>query len=151
MPGVRGSFVLVHIGDRRFAVAAGAVAELSPPVRLHTFPHTSACLSGVIVRRGRIVPVCNAGALLGGRGPSANLFYLIAECNGGEGAELLAIPVNGESELASGEMVAREDSAPDHISGTVRTGSGSVAILNLSALAVALRQALPSTTPEVPS
>ena len=37
--------------------ARRAVAELAPPVRLHTFPHTTPLFAGVIVRRGRIVPV----------------------------------------------------------------------------------------------
>ena len=32
------SYVLLQIGDRRFAVPAKYVSELAPPVRLHEFP-----------------------------------------------------------------------------------------------------------------
>ena len=63
----RDSFVLLHIGERRFALPASRVTELAPPVRLHKFPHTSARVSGVIVRRGKIVPVCDPRVVFGGR------------------------------------------------------------------------------------
>ena len=146
----RDSFVLVHIGDRRFAVAAGAVSELSPPVRLHTFPHTTDPVSGVIVRRGRIVPVCNASAVLGGRRSSANLFYLVAECHVAGSAELLAIPVNGESELVSGKIQPPDDTAPSYISGTLPAGADSIAVLDLGILAGTLRQPSLSSSSGVP-
>ena len=146
----RDSFVLVHIGDRRFAVAADAVSELSPPVRLHTFPHTTDPVSGVIVRRGRIVPVCNASAVLGGRRSSANLFYLVAECHVAGSAELLAIPVNGESELVSGKIQPPDDTAPSYISGTLPAGADSIAVLDLGILAGTLRQPSLSSSSGVP-
>ena len=53
----RSSFVLLQVGERRFALLSNIVTELAPPVRLHTFPHTSPLVAGVIVRRGHIVPV----------------------------------------------------------------------------------------------
>ena len=61
------SFVLLQIGNRRVALPAAHVAELAPPVRLHTFPHTTPLLAGVIVRRGRIVPVFDTEPVLGGK------------------------------------------------------------------------------------
>jgi chemotaxis signal transduction protein len=133
--GVQNSFVLINIGGSRFAVFADCVAEMSPPVRLHSFPHTTDRVSGVIVRRGRIVPVCNATAIVGERRSSANLFYLVAEWGVAGASELLAIPVNGESELISGEMQPRRDSAPRYISGTLSAGSDSIGVLDLSAFA----------------
>ena len=63
----RSSFVLLQVGDHRFALPADIVAELAPPVRLHTFPHTSPLLAGVIVRRGHIVPVYDVAPTLLGR------------------------------------------------------------------------------------
>ncbi len=142
----RDSFVLFQIGDRRFAVAANLVAELSPPVRLHKFPHTTTLVSGVIVRRGKIVPVCDASAVVGARKSFANLFYLIAECNAAEPGELLAIPVNGESELVSGAMQLREDTAPGYISGTLAVGADSIAVLSIDVLAGALKATPPSSS-----
>ena len=38
------SFVLLRVGERRFAFPANIVTELAPPVRLHTFPHVSTLL-----------------------------------------------------------------------------------------------------------
>ena len=72
------SFVLLQIGHRRVALPAALVAELAPPVRLHTFPHTTPLLAGVIVRRGRIVPVVDTEPVLGGKSPLSHRFYLIA-------------------------------------------------------------------------
>jgi chemotaxis signal transduction protein len=51
------SFVLLRLSERRFAVAAGDVAELVAPSRVFRFPHMTKEVEGVVVRRGRIVPV----------------------------------------------------------------------------------------------
>jgi chemotaxis signal transduction protein len=142
------SFVLIHMSGKRFAVPASRVAELSPPVRLHTFPHTTALVSGVIVRRGKIIPVCNANALFGGKRSSANLFYLVAECGSSSSPELLAIPVNGESELASGGVRPPEESSPGYIAGILSAGEESIGVLDLAALAGAVN-ASQSPAPEV--
>lgn len=141
---VRDSFVLVRIGDRRFAVDANSVAEMSPPVRLHKFPHTSRMVSGVIVRRGKIVPVCNATEVVGSRKSFSSVFYLITERNLSRAGELMAIPVNGESELASGtlqEMQPGEEVAPEYIAGHLSLGSDSIPVLNLGVLAESLERA----------
>ena len=54
------AFVLLRLGDRRFAVASSQIAELVAPSRLFRFPHRSAAVEGVILRRGRIVPAAGA-------------------------------------------------------------------------------------------
>jgi chemotaxis signal transduction protein len=130
----RDSFVLLHIGERRFALSASLVTELAPPVRLHKVPHTSARVSGVIVRRGKIVPVYDPRAVFGARRSSANLFYLIAECNFGGVSELCAIPVNGECELMSGEVQPASAAAPEYVSGTVLMNAEQIDVLDLDAL-----------------
>ncbi|PYU16923.1 MAG: hypothetical protein DMG37_01220, partial [Acidobacteria bacterium] len=53
------SFVLLRLGERRFAVAAYGTAELVAPSRVFRFPHKTPKIEGVILRRGRIVPVCD--------------------------------------------------------------------------------------------
>ena len=130
----RDSFVLLHIGERRFALPTSRVTELAPPVRLHKFPHTSAQVSGVIVRRGKIVPVYDPRAVFGGRRTSANLFYLLAECDFDGTSELCAIPVNGECELISGEVHSADAVTPEYVSGTVSTGGEQIDLLNIDAL-----------------
>jgi chemotaxis signal transduction protein len=129
----RNSFVLLRIGAHRFALPAGLVAELAPPVKLHTFPHTSGSVSGVIIRRRRILPVYDAGSLLLGKEARGQQFYLVARC-AGEGKELSAIPVSGECEMASGEIHPVESGRPAHVAGTIVIGEHLVDVLDLEAL-----------------
>jgi len=142
----RDSFVLLQVGERRFALPADKVAELAPPVRLHTFPHSSALVAGVIVRRGRIVPVYDvAPALLGSESP-AHRFYLIAQREFGAAVEPSALPVNGECELATAEMQPPEAGRPAYVAGTLAVGGESVDVLNFEALVAATPQAAESNS-----
>ena len=127
------SFVLLQIGHRRVALPAAQVAELAPPVRLHTFPHKTPLLAGVIVRRGRIVPVIDTEPVLGGKSPLSHRFYLIAHRQIGGASELGAIPVNGECELANGEVQPPAMDRPAYVAGTLAVGEDSVDVLNLDA------------------
>jgi chemotaxis signal transduction protein len=128
------SFVLLRIGDRRFALRADIVAELAPPVRLHTFPHTSPSIAGVIVRRGHIVPVYDAGPVLACKPSSAQRFYLIARRQIGKATEFGAISVNGECELATAEMLPSATERPAYVSGTLAIGDEWIEVLDLEAL-----------------
>jgi chemotaxis signal transduction protein len=127
------SFVLLRIGTHRFALPAGLVAELAPPVKLHTFPHTAPSVSGVIIRRRRILPVYDAGSLLLGKEASGQQFYLVARC-AGEGKELSAIPVSGECEMTTGQVQPPERDRPKYVAGKLKIGEDSVDVLNLEAL-----------------
>lgn len=128
------SFVLLQVGERRFALPSNIVTELAPPVRLHTFPHTSPLVAGVIVRRGRIVPVYDvAPTLLGTKSP-AHRFYLIAQRDFGKSSEASAIPLNGECELATADIEPPGDGRPGYISGMLEIGEEHVELLNLEAL-----------------
>lgn len=127
------SFVLLQIGHRRIALPAAQVAELAPPVRLHAFPHRTPLLAGVIVRRGRIVPVIDTEPVLGGKSPLSHRFYLIANRTIGGASELGAIPVNGECELVSGDMQPPAMDRPAYVAGTLTVGEESVDVLNLEA------------------
>lgn len=128
------SYVLLHVGNRRFALSAGHVAELAPPVRLHTFPHESPLVVGVIVRRGRIVPVYDVAPILIGRSSGVHRFYLIATRFFGSVAEPSAIPLHGECELATGEVSAPDAGSPSYISGSLAFGDERVPVLDLEAL-----------------
>jgi chemotaxis signal transduction protein len=130
----RKSWVLLHVGNRRFALPAESVMELAPPVRLHNFPHTSKLIAGVIVRRGRIVPVYDVAPVLCGRESSVHRFYLIAERAFGSGSEANAIPVNGECELATGEMQPSRENAPAYFAGTLAIANENIDVLDLQKL-----------------
>src|SRR5580700_1513802 len=135
-PGIhaRKSWVLLHIGNRRFALPAESVMELAPPVRLHNFPHTSKLIAGVIVRRGRIVPVYDVAPVLCGRESSVHRFYLIAERAFGIASEASAIPVNGECELATSEMQPPQENAPPYFAGTLAIENENIDVLDLQKL-----------------
>lgn len=146
------SFVVLQIGKRRFALPSDGVVELAPPVRLHRFPHASPLLSGVIVRRGRIVPVYDVASVLVGNSSLTHRFYLIARRRIGEAADLGAIPVNGECELASGDMLAPAVDHPAYITGTLSFNGESIDVLNFTALAALNAPAAnESPRPELPS
>ncbi len=133
----RRSFVLVALGDRRYALPAASVAELVAPGSLHTLPHTTPLVSGVLVRRGRIVPVCDIAQALTGPGGLPRKFYLIVTGAYGSGDEWIAIPVSGECELVSGEPLAPSDESPSYVSGLLPVGGETVQVLNLEALSEA--------------
>jgi chemotaxis signal transduction protein len=130
----RKSWVLLHVGNRRFALPAESVMELAPPVRLHNFPHTSRLIAGVIVRRGRIVPVYDVSPVLCGRESSAHRFYLVAERAFGNASEASAIPVNGECELATSEMQPPQENAPPYFAGTLAIENENIDVLDLQKL-----------------
>src|SRR5260370_18961288 len=92
------SIVLLRLGERRFAVSANQIAELVAPSRVFRFPHRTSRLEGVILRRGRIVPVCDVSEMLVGKRLSSRRFYLIAVRNYGPQPEWIAIPVTGACE-----------------------------------------------------
>jgi chemotaxis signal transduction protein len=128
------AYVLLQVANRRFALPSAIVSELAPPVRLHTFPHTSALVSGVIVRRGRIVPVYDVARILLGRSSSVHRFYLIARRDFPDGPEGSAIPVSGECELATAEMQQVGDESRPYISGRLLINDESIEVLNFDAL-----------------
>lgn len=138
------SFVLLQLAEQRFALPAELVAELAPPVRLHSFPHTSALLSGVIVRRGRILPVYDAARALSGKSSLAHRFYLVARRQFGEAFEMSAIPVDGECELVTSDLRAPAEHAPSYVSGEIIAAGEAVGVLNLEALIQSHSEAAPS-------
>jgi chemotaxis signal transduction protein len=128
------TYVLLQLGNRHFALTSGIVSELAPPVRLHTFPHTSPLVSGVIVRRGHIVPVYDVASILLGRSSSVHRFYLIARRDFPDGPESSAIPVSGECELTTAEVQEVSDDSRPYISGRLLIDGESIEVLNFDVL-----------------
>lgn len=128
------SYVLLHVGNRRFALRSELVEELAPPVRLHHFPSTTSLLAGVIVRRGRLVPVFDVAPLLCGRESSVHRFYLVASRKCENESEACAIPVNGECELATADLLPASDVEPCYFEGSLNLGDEKIEVLNLEAL-----------------
>ncbi len=147
----RESWVLLQVGNRRFALPARSVMELAPPVRLHHFPHASPPIVGVIVRRGRIVPVYDVAPVLCGRESSVHRFYLVAQRTFGKHEEASAIPVNGECELATAEMLAPTAESPNYFAGKLEIQDEDIAVLDLEKLVAASQKSAGEARPaEVP-
>jgi chemotaxis signal transduction protein len=128
------SVVLLRLGDRRFAVAANEIAELVAPSRMFKFPHRTPKVEGVILRRGRIVPVCEVAEQLLGKKIFARRLYLIAVRHYGQQNEWVAIPVTGECELVNAEITAPTSSDAPHIAGWISHDGNVIEVLDISAL-----------------
>jgi chemotaxis signal transduction protein len=127
-------FVLFPLGEKRFALPAEQVAELARPDREQSFPHTTPLLTGVLVRRGTIVPVCDVAQVLVTDAP-ARKFYLIAARMFGRTAELTAIPVTGECELMSADILAPAAGLPGYVIGLLSLKDEIVEVIDLAKIA----------------
>jgi chemotaxis signal transduction protein len=127
-------FVLFPLGNKRFALPAEVVTELAQPDHVQTFPHTTPLLSGVLVRRGRIVPVCDIAAKLIGPNAPARRFYLIATRLFGRVPEWTAVPVSGECELTKAELLPSTGKVPSYVIGLLSLPDEIVEVLDLQKL-----------------
>lgn len=128
-------FVLFPLGEKRFALPAAQVSELSRPDELQTFPHESRLLSGVLVRRGKIVPVLDVAQVVIGPKAPPRKFYLIANRRFGKDIEWTAIPVTGECELTSATVVPPAGKLPPYVSGLLSLDDEIVEVIDLDKLA----------------
>jgi chemotaxis signal transduction protein len=128
------AYVLFPLGEKRFALPAEAVTELARPDVLQTFPHRTPLLAGVLVRRGRIVPVCDVAQILVGPAAPTRKFYLIANCQLESSQQLTAVPVTGECELASAPRAPLTGNEPLYISGLLAIGDETIEIVALEKL-----------------
>jgi len=134
VPGQK-AWVLFPLGKKRFALPADTVTELARPDRLQAFPHTTTLLTGVLVRRGRIVPVCDVAQVLVGPNAPARKFYLIADRKFDAASEWTAIPVSGECELASAQAAPRTEGLPHYVTGLLPLNGEIIEIVDLEKLA----------------
>ncbi len=124
------SFVVFQVGTRRVALSRDGVAELIASPLLFSFPHTTPLITGVVLRRGRIVPVLDLGpGLLGAPSPPAR-FFLVVERHISNISERCAIPVQGECELVAGIMLpaAGQD---EFVSGCLELNEEQIDVLDL--------------------
>ncbi len=128
------SFVLFPLGKKRFALPADVVTELARPDRLQSFPHTTRMLTGVLLRRGHIVPVCDIAPALLGQDAPPRKFFLIANRTFGHNREWTAIPVSGECELASTELLPVTGKLPRYVIGLLSLADEIVQVLDLGLL-----------------
>ena len=128
------SFVLLRLGERRFALAASQVAELVAPSRIFRFPHKSPAIEGVILRRGRMIPITDVADRLNGKKLSTRRFFLVATRQFGARLDWIAIPVSGECELVTTDMMHSSENDSPHVAGWLSHGGEVIEILRLSVL-----------------
>ncbi len=128
------SFVLLRLAERRFAVAAGDIAELVAPTRLFRFPHCTKELDGVLLRRGRIVPVCDIAHRLTGTPLRTRRFYLIVQRRYVNQIEWLALPVSGECELINADFTPASQEDSPHVAGWISHAGDVIEVLHLESL-----------------
>jgi len=128
------SFVLLRLGERRFAVRARQIVELIAPSRVFRFPHNTVAVEGVIFRRGRMIPICDIAEQLVGKKLAVRRFYLIATRFFGAREEPVALPVSGDCELITVDMTPRSESDSPHVAGWLSHGGNVIEVLDLEAL-----------------
>lgn len=128
------SLVLLRIGERRFALFAWQIAELVAPSRIFRFPHRTPETEGVILRRGRIIPVCDVSTILTGQKLTSRRFYLIAIRQYERQSEWIAIPVTGDCELINVDMTPAGPDDPAHITAWISHNGEVIEVLNVNAL-----------------
>lgn len=127
-------FVVFPIGKKRFALPAEEVAELAKPDLLQVFPHTTSLMTGVLVRRGVIIPVCDIAQVLVGTSAPPRRFYLIATQVVGRNRNLVALPVSGECELSFIEPRQQTGRLPDYVESLIALDDEIIEVLSLSIL-----------------
>jgi chemotaxis signal transduction protein len=128
------SCVLLRLGDRRFALAADQVAELAAPGRIFRFAHRTQEIDGVILRRGRVVPVCDIAEKLVGKRLAHRRFYLIAARRQKDGLDWIALPVSGDCELIQADLTPASPSDSPHVAAWLSHEGEVIEVLNLYAL-----------------
>lgn len=128
------SCVLLRLGERRFALAADQVAELAAPSRIFRFAHRTPEIEGVIIRRGRVVPVCDIAEKLTGKRLGQRRFFLIATQRHGESLDWIALPVSGECELIHADLTPAGTSDSPHVAGWLSHDGEVIELLDLKAL-----------------
>jgi chemotaxis signal transduction protein len=128
------SCVLLRLGERRFALAAEQIAELVAPSRVFRFAHRTTEIDGVILRRGRVVPVCDVAERLTGNKLTSRRFYLVATLKRGASLDWVALPVSGECELITADLTPAGASDSPHVAAWLSHDGEVIEVLNLDAL-----------------
>lgn len=127
------SYVIFPLGARRFALPTTDVVELTRAGLVQKFPHTTPGLTGVLMRRGEVLPVWDVRPTLPGPGKETLKYWLVTRRNFA-GEELTAIPVSGECQMLSVEMLPPPPGSAPHVRGVLPVENQRVEVLDLAKL-----------------
>jgi chemotaxis signal transduction protein len=142
------SCVLLRLGERRFALTADQVAELAAPSRIFRFAHRTPEIEGVILRRGRVVPVCDVAEQLTGKRLTQRRFYLIAARRHENNLDWVALPVTGECELIHADLTPAGRTDAPHVAGWISHNGEVIEVLNLKAVTPSVSAETTAPLPE---
>lgn len=128
------SFVLLRLAERRFALPASQVAELVAPSRIFRFPHRSPAIEGVILRRGRMIAITDISERLNGKKLTMRRFFLLATRKFGTQLDWIAIPVSGDCELVTTDIMESSANDSPHVAGWLSHSGEVIEVLKLSVL-----------------
>jgi chemotaxis signal transduction protein len=128
------SFVLFPLGRKRFALPAERVSELARPDVVHSFPSNTRMVTGVLLRRGEVIPVCDVAQALVGNDAPPRKFYLIAKRRFETQDESAAIPVSGDCELTSSPLIPPTGKLAAYVSGLLSLEKEIVEVIDLEKL-----------------
>ena len=131
-------YVLFPLRTKRFALPSQIVSELARPARLQSFPHTTPHLTGVLLRRNHIVPICDVAEVIYGAASTEHRFYLIAQRTFDDGdREWVAVPVDGECELSNAKVIPPTAKLPAYVQGLLSLSDEIVEVLDLEKVVTA--------------
>lgn len=128
------SFVLFPLGRKRFALPADQVSELARQDVIHTFPSNTRMVTGVLLRRGEVIPVCDIAQMLVGKDAPPRKFYLIAKRHFDKTEESAAIPVTGDCELTSSQLLPPTGKLAAYVNGLLSLETEIIEVLDLEKL-----------------
>ncbi len=133
-------FVLFPIGRKRYALPAEQVTELARMDYVHEFPSNTRLVNGVLLRRGEVIPVYDVAQVLVGDDAPTRKFYLIAKRRFESVEERTAIPVSGDCELTSSELLPPTGKLAEYVAGLLSLEKEIVEVIDLEKLATEVTQ-----------
>ena len=113
---------------------------------MQAFEHQTPEIDGVILRRGRVVPVCDVAERLTGKRLLSRRFYLIAARRHAQLVDWIAIPVSGQCELIRADLTPAGPTDSPHVAAWISHGGEVIEVLNLNELMPAVNHAAPPAT-----
>ena len=129
------TYVIFAIGEKRYALESDEVVELLRSGQVHSFPHSTPGLVGVLLHRSAVLPVWDVARVLVGPGGAPQKYFLVARCKFGGVEEWTAIPVCGECQMLRAEMASAQNLSPGFVRGVVTLDSEAIEVLDLELLA----------------
>jgi chemotaxis-related protein WspB len=129
--------LLTQIGNVRFAVDARAVVEVVPRVALHPAPPAAGALAGLLLYRGRIIPVIDLGQALAGAPTPARLSarILIASCKVAQSPQQVGFIVEQVTEARRLAHLQPQGGASDVVGRVISADEGVIHLLDLDDVA----------------